>query len=226
MTRIAIVDNDKLKDSQLKLYIQSLCPINRTGKECIKIEDDGKLVIVEELCTGCGICPKAAPDAIKIINLPEELKGIPVHRYGENKFVLYSIPSPVFSSVIGIIGINGIGKSTSIKILAGVIKPNLGDIGKESDYYKLVSFFKGTESQKFFENLAKGKLRVAYKPQQVELIPKTSKGKVAELLKKVDERKIMEKMIEDFDLGSILENDVAEISGGELLRVAIAATIM
>ena len=226
MTRIAIVDNEKLKDSQLKLYIQSLCPINRTGKECIKIDDDGRLAIVEELCTGCGICPKAAPDAIKIINLPEELKGIPVHRYGENKFVLYSFPSPVFSGVIGILGINGIGKSTAIKILAGVIKPNLGEIGKEADYSKLVSFFKGTESQNFFENLAKGNIKVAYKPQQVELIPKTAKGKVIELLKKVDERKIIGRMIEDFGLGSILDNNLDGISGGELQRVAIAATIM
>ena len=109
MPRIAIVDNEKLKDMQQKLYIQGICPVNRTGKECIKIEADGKLTIDEHLCTGCGICPKAAPNSIKIINLPEELKINPIHRYGENKFVLYSIPTPTFSKVTGILGVNGIG---------------------------------------------------------------------------------------------------------------------
>ena len=100
MPRLAIVDNEKLKDMQQKLYIQSICPVNRTGSECIKV-DDGKLTIDEHLCTGCGICPKAAPHAIKIINLPEELGTIPIHRYGENKFVLYSIPTPTFGKVTG-----------------------------------------------------------------------------------------------------------------------------
>ena len=110
MTRIAIVDNEKIKEIQQKQYIMSICPVNRTGKECIKIEADGKLSIDENLCTGCGICPKAAPHAIKIINLPEELTTKPIHRHGENKFVLYSIPTPMFGNVTGILGVNGIGK--------------------------------------------------------------------------------------------------------------------
>src|SRR3989344_5354631 len=126
MTRIAIVDNEKLKDVQQKLYIQSICPVNRTGKECIKVED-GKLTIDEHLCTGCGICPKAAPNAIKIINLPEEFKTNPIHRYGENQFVLYSIPTPTFDKVTGILGVNGIGKSTAIKILSNELMSNFAD---------------------------------------------------------------------------------------------------
>src|SRR3989338_6984665 len=144
MTRIAIVDNEKLKDAQQKLYIQSICPVNRTGKECIKIEADGKLSIDEHLCTGCCICPKAAPHAIKIINLPEELKTKPIHLYGENRFVLYSLPTPTFGKVTGILGVNGIGKSTAIKILASVLKPNFGDWNiKETNYDDLIEFFKG-----------------------------------------------------------------------------------
>ena len=135
MTRIAIVDNEKLKDIQQNHYIASICPVNRTGKECIKVEQDGRLTIDEHLCTGCGICPKAAPHAIKIINLPEELTTKPIHRYGENKFVIYSIPTPTFGKVTGILGVNGIGKSTAIKVLASVLKPNFGDwTRRETDY--------------------------------------------------------------------------------------------
>ena len=226
MTRIAIVDNEKLKEMQLKLYIQSICPVNRTGNECIKIID-AKLTIDENLCTGCGICPKAAPNAIKIINLPEELKTKPIHRYGENKFMLYSVPTPNFGNVIGILGINGIGKSTAIKIVAGVLKPNFGNWEKnESNYDELISFFKGTEAQGFFEKIKKGEIKVAYKPQQVELIPRTTKGKVIDLLKKVDENNQIENIIGQFQLKEILENDIKDISGGELQRVAIAATIL
>src|SRR3989338_7795245 len=141
MARIAIVDNEKMKDMQLKLYIQGICPVNRTGNECIKIID-GKLTIDELLCTGCGICPKAAPNSIKIINLPEQLKSRPIHRYGENLFVLYSIPTPSFGSVTGILGVNGIGKSTAIRILAGAIKPNFGDWNRNaSDFNELIAFF-------------------------------------------------------------------------------------
>lgn len=227
MTRIAIVDNQKLKDVQEKLYIQSICPVNRTGKECIKIEANNKLTIDEHLCTGCGICPKAAPDAIKIINLPEELKAQPIHRYGENKFVLYSLPTPTFSKVTGIIGVNGIGKSTALKILASVIKPNFGDwTMQETDFDELISFFKGTEAQGFFERIKKGEIKIAYKPQQVDLIPKTTKGKVIDLLKRINERNELNKIVEELEIKEILDNDISEISGGELQRVAIAATVL
>ncbi|MBI2651985.1 ribosome biogenesis/translation initiation ATPase RLI [Candidatus Woesearchaeota archaeon] len=227
MTRIAIVDNEKLKDMQQKLHIQSICPVNRTGKECIKIEADGKLSIDEHLCTGCGICPKAAPNSIKIINLPEELKTNPIHRYGENEFVLYSLPTPTFGRVTGILGVNGIGKSTAIKVLAGILKPNFGDWNKhETDYDELISFFKGTEAQGFFEKIKHGEIKVAYKPQQVDLIPKTTKGKVIELLKKVDEKSELKKIANELQINEVLNNDITEISGGELQRVAIAATVL
>ena len=227
MTRIAIVDNQKLKDMQEKLYIQSLCPVNRTGKECIKIDANNKLTIDEHLCTGCGICPKAAPDAIKIINLPEELKTKPIHRYGENKFVLYSLPTPTFEKVTGVLGVNGIGKSTALKILASVLKPNFGDWGlQETDYDELISFFKGTEAQGFFEKIKRGDIQIAYKPQQVDLIPKTTKGKVIDLLKKIDEKNELKKISNELELNDILNNDISEISGGELQRVAIAATVL
>ncbi|MEK6942743.1 MAG: ribosome biogenesis/translation initiation ATPase RLI [Nanoarchaeota archaeon] len=227
MTRIAIVDNEKLKDMHQKLHIKSICPVNRTGKECITIQADGKLRIDELLCNGCGICPKAAPHSIKIINLPEELTKNPIHRFGENKFVLYSVPTPTFGNVTGILGVNGIGKSTAVRVIAGVLKPNFGDWNAtETDYDQLISFFKGTEAQGFFEKIKKGEIKIAYKPQQVELIPKSTKGKVIDLLKKVDEKHRLKEIATELELNEILENEIEEISGGELQRVAIAATVL
>ncbi len=224
MVRIAIVDNNKLKDMDKKKHIQSICPVNRTGTECIYFQGE-KLQIDEVTCIGCGICANAAPEAIQIINLPEQLRSSPIHRYGLNKFVLYSLPTPIFGKVVGILGKNGVGKSTAIKILAGIIKPNFGE-DKEVNYDELIKRFKGSETQKFFEKIKKGEIKIAYKPQEIDQIPKSYSGTVKGLLEKVDEKKEFSKVVELFDLSGILDNDIKKLSGGELQRVAIAATFL
>ncbi|MEK6886762.1 MAG: ribosome biogenesis/translation initiation ATPase RLI [Nanoarchaeota archaeon] len=224
MVRIAIVDNNKLKDMDKKKHVQNICPVNRTGTECIYFEGN-KLQIDEVTCIGCGICANAEPEAIQIINLPEQIKATPIHRYGSNKFVLYSLPTPIFGKVVGVLGKNGIGKSTAIKILAGTLKPNFGEV-KDASYDELIKRFKGSETQKFFEKIKKGEINIAYKPQDIGQIPKNYDGTVHELLKKVDEKKEFQKIIEQFDLNEILENNVKTLSGGELQRVAIAATFL
>jgi len=226
MKRIAVVDNEKLKDKQKNLYIQSLCPVNRSGKECISVAKDGFLSIDEATCIGCGICPKAAPDAIKIVNLPEILDKKPIHRYGENKFALYSLPTPIFDKVVGVLGINGIGKSSAISILGGLLKPNFGDLKKKADFKEIINFFKGTETQLFFEKVEKKEIKVSYKPQHVDLIPKSKKGKVRSLLKKIDEKNKLDEIAKELEIEDILDNNIEKISGGELQRVAIAATVL
>jgi ATP-binding cassette, sub-family E, member 1 len=222
--RIAVVDNTKLKDMEKKKHIQSLCPINRKGDECIYFRGE-KLFIDEGLCIGCGICVNQAPDAIKVINLPEALQKEPIHRYGDNGFALYDLPTPIAGKVVGILGVNGIGKSTAIKILAGVIKPNLGK-KEEADIKEIIAYFKGTEAQLYFEKVRKGDITTAYKPQHVDMIPRQFSGKVIDLLKKADEKGKMDEMIRIFELEKILQHDIKNISGGELQRLAVAATFL
>ena len=223
MPRIAVIDNSKLKDMNRKKFIQSLCPVNRAGKECIYFEGE-KLLIDENLCIGCGICVNRAPEAINIINLPSELDQ-PIHKYGKNGFRLYNLPTPIFGKVVGILGRNGIGKSTAIKILAGRLKPNFGS-EQEASYDKLIEFFKGSESQLFFEKIKAGKIKISYKPQQVDLIPKASKGKVMDLLTKVDEKGELDKVSKELQIDKILDHNIENVSGGELQRIAIAATVL
>jgi len=228
MPRIAIVRKDRCNPQGCGGYLCArVCPVNMEGKDCIVPSPTGdkKPIIDEKLCTGCGICPNRCPfEAIDIINLPEQLEN-PIHRYGRNGFHLYSLPTPLFGKVIGIVGRNGIGKSTAIKILAGVLKPNLGT-DKDCSWSELVKFFKGHESQVYFEAVRDGKIKVAYKPQHVELIPQTMKGKVSDLLKKVDERKKFDEVVDALQLRDFLDRDITQVSGGELQRVAIAATVL
>lgn len=228
MPRIAVVHKSRCNPQGCGGYLCiRVCPENRMGKECIVIDPKDKKVMINENQCGLGVsiaANKCPFDAIQIINLPDELAN-PIHRYGKNGFSLYSLPTPIFGKVLGIVGRNGIGKSTAMKILAGLLKPNLGrDEGAE--FSEILKFFKGTEAQIFFEKLKNNEISVSYKPQQVDLIPKTVKGKVADVLQKLDEKNIFEGVVKELDIINILGNDISTLSGGELQRVAIAATVL
>ena len=226
MTRIAIVEKKRCNPHICGNYLcMRLCPVNRTGEECIKKSSDNKILIEEELCNGCGICQQKCPfEAISIINLPEKLKQDPVHRYGKNQFELFELPIPKKNMVIGIIGRNGIGKTTALSILAGEIIPNFGKYNKKPDKEEIIKRYSNNYLGEYFKKLYSQQIKISYKPQRVELIPKSYKGKVGELLNKVDERKIVNKLIKELEIENLLERDLDNLSGGELQKVAIIAT--
>ena len=198
----------------------------RTSVEAIKLGDDGKPVISELLCTGCGICVKKCPfKAISIVRVPEELEGECVHRFGPNAFKLYRLPVPMRGVVLGVLGQNGTGKTTSLNILAGRIKPNLGRYEDPPDWDEIIDFFRGSPLQEHFKAVSSGSLRVSFKPQYVDKIPKVVKGRVGALLEKVDERGVLDEVVEALELQAIMDRRVGVLSGGELQLVAVAAAI-
>ncbi len=225
--RIAIIDDKKCHPQECGNYLcVKLCPVNRTGADCITEDEITKKARIDEiLCTGCGICPTRCPfGAIEIINLPDTLTKSPIHRYGENSFELYSLPTPLFGKVTGIIGKNGIGKSTALKIMSNLIKPNLGRWDDPPEFKEVINYFKGSETQKFLTKLQKNEINISYKPQQVDLIPKSFKGTVKELLTKVNPN--YQDIVNKLELSEYINNDISTISGGELQRVAIAAAVL
>lgn len=221
--RIGVLNKDRCKPKDCNYLCIRICPVVKTGGEAIVKDDETKKPIIsEELCTGCGICPKKCPfGAITIVNLPEEI-GKPVHQYGVNGFRLYNLPVPR-EGVVGIVGANGIGKTTALKILSGEIKPNLG---QDATWDEIIERFKGNELQTHLEKLSSGKMKAVMKPQYVDAIPRHVKGKVGNLLKRADERGALDDIVSSIGLENALNKKVADLSGGELQMFAIAACLL
>jgi ATP-binding cassette subfamily E protein 1 len=224
--RIAILKKDKCQPRKCEYECIKYCPMVRTGVETVVLGDDSKPIISEELCEGCGICIKKCPfGAISIIGLPEELEGEETHRYGENGFVLYGMPIPKAGKITGTLGANGTGKSTAIKILAGLQVPNLGKVESEASWDAIIKRYAGSELQNYFDKVSNGKIKVAYKPQYVDAIPKLFDGKVHELLTSTDETGVSKQLVGVFELEEALDKDINALSGGELQRVAVIGCI-
>ena len=237
---IAVVDLEQCQPDRCNYECANFCPPNRTGKECIITRGehyeegepyagtDDQIWISEEICLGesCGICVEKCPfDAIRILNLPQELDEDPVHRYGENAFALYGLPAPEASRVTGILGPNGIGKTTAVQILANELAPNLGDVGSEPDWGTILDAYRGTALQEYLASMRDGDVTVARKPQYVDQIPDQFDGKTRELLERTDERDTLGGLVERLGIGPVVDQPIDTLSGGELQRVAIAATL-
>ena len=222
--RVAVLDEELCQPRKCGLECIIYCPVNKTGGACIvQRPEDNKALISEDLCTGCGICIKKCPfDAIVIVNLAKELSTDKIHQYGINSFRFYRLPAPKKGAVVGLVGRNGMGKSTIVNVLSGNMKPNLGHYDRDVAWDEVLKYYQGTEMKSHFDKIANGTMRASIKPQLVYLIPKAFKGTTRELLKKYDERKVTDKLIPQLGLQNILDRDISQLSGGELQRLAVA----
>ena len=218
LDRIAIINPNLCKPKKCGLQCKKSCPVNKIGKLCVEVTKTSQIAsIAESLCCGAGMCVKACPfSAIKIINLPKGLEKDLVHRYSVNSFKLHRLPIPRLGHVLGLIGANGSGKTTILKILAGKLTPNFGNFSSQATNSDIIDRFKGSELQSYFSKLyttSHDKLTVSIKPQHVEHLK--NNGIVKDILKS-------SRFIEELELTPLLDRKVSDLSGGELQRFCIA----
>ncbi|CAK9786625.1 unnamed protein product [Cutaneotrichosporon oleaginosum] len=227
LTRVAIVSDDKCKPKKCRQECKRSCPVVKMGKLCIEVTpSDKKAFISEELCIGCGICVKKCPfEAISILNLPTNLSTHVTHRYAANAFKLHRLPTPRPGQVLGLVGTNGIGKSTALKVLSGKLKPNLGRYDDPPEWTEIIKYFRGSDLQNFFTKVLEDDIKAVTKPQYVDQIPRSIKvpnmtvGKMFDRQSEMDNRDQLE---QDLELKHLQTREVSQLSGGELQRFAIA----
>lgn len=222
MARIAILLNDRCHPTECQWECQAYCPPVRMGQECIVEGPNGKPIISETLCIGCGICVHKCPfDAIKILNTPQADEAEIVHRYGYNGFRLYRLPSPPPQGITGLLGPNGTGKSTALRVLAGAEIPNLGAYDRTPTWEAVLERYRGTALHAHFQRIARGELRVAMKPQYVDRL--AEEGRSVRDVVGDDAR--ARSALESVGLTERAGRTVTELSGGQLQLVAIARTL-
>ncbi len=227
MIRVAVLDKDRCRPEDCGIVCYKFCPKVRSRVFAIEFkEGEKKPTIVENLCVGCGICIKKCPfSAIYIVNLPDKLAGETSHRFGPNTFELFRLPVPQKGAVTGLIGRNGIGKTTVIKILTGEVRLNLGKYENPPSWQEIIQHYRGSVIQEYFNRLSQGKLKVVHKPQYVDALPKAVSGNVKKLLEKADDRGKLSTIAEQLQLTPVWTRSLDQLSGGELQRVAIAAAM-
>ena len=224
--RVAVLLEDRCKPNSnaytyLKKY-SALCDM-----ECIQFKGD-KCKILETACPVCFNRARHCPDnAVIVINLPEELDSEMSHCYGENSFRLFRLPVPRLEQVVGILGPNGMGKSTAVNLLSGSITPNLGDWSNQTpDWDDVITTFPRGELRDYLALLSEEGVSIAVKPQYIDKLPKIFEGEVNELLERVDDRGDIDKYSEALGIMHILSRKLESLSGGELQRVALCATLL
>ncbi|MXX20284.1 MAG: ribosome biogenesis/translation initiation ATPase RLI [Cenarchaeum sp. SB0665_bin_23] len=222
--RVAALDSDICQPRKCGLECIKYCPVNKSGVDCIVLnEGEKKAQIDEDLCNGCGICVKVCPfDAITIVNLASELKTDKIHQYGQNSFRLYRLPVPRRGEVVGLLGRNGMGKSTVVNILSGVLVPNLGNYDDAPGWDDILRRFAGTEMKQHFESIRDKSIVSSIKPQQVHRVASAFDGTGKDLIERFDQRGVARYMIRELDLANAINQPLDELSGGELQRISIA----
>jgi ATP-binding cassette subfamily E protein 1 len=239
--RIAIVNQEKCKPDKCKKECINFCPPQLSGKEVIKLTDiedvglvklsitkttDKKKIakIIESMCIGCNICVHKCPfNAIKIVNLPYENKADIIHRFGVNGFRLYKLPILRTNCVMGILGQNGVGKTTLINILSDILKPNF-ESSESFDIKKISSKFRGSVSFEYLKKLYSGKLKISIKSQKIKSTNFNSNVKTYLQFNNIDLEKYKD-ILEQLEIVNLFELNMDTLSGGELQRIMCGVTI-
>eukprot|EP00501_MAST-03F_sp_TOSAG23-6_P001546 GSMAST32.ASY1.ANO1.1610.1 assembled CDS len=194
--RIAILDQDLCKPHS-RAFDYLRKAARSCPAECITVKKK-RIVIIEEACGACLMRAKRCPDgAVKVVQLPSGLQAT-THSFGKNCFRLHGLPTPKKGTVLGLLGSNGTGKTE-------VEAPGWLDI---------VKYYRGSELQSYMLGL------------DSNFVKKLQHMKVCDVLKRRDERGMLDKIVKQLGLENILDRTVSNLSGGEIQRMAVACTCL
>ena len=149
-------------------------------------------------------------------NLILEIKNLS-HSYGETNRVIQNINLEIEKSDrVAILGPSGCGKSTLLRLIAGLEKPNLGQIVIDGTV---------VSTEKFIEPPEKRKIGLVV--QEKALFPHLSVyDNIGFGIKKnIDKKTITNDLLELLKIDSLKNKYPHEISGGEQQRVALARSL-
>ncbi|MEM0437671.1 MAG: ribosome biogenesis/translation initiation ATPase RLI [Candidatus Micrarchaeia archaeon] len=224
--RIAVIERNKCLREKCGYVCKNVCPLVRMGEDCITIDEKGYPVIDENICSGCGICPKKCPaSCINVINLAGE-EGEPLFQYGPNTFRLYNFAVPKDGAVAALVGRNGIGKTTLLEILSGRMVPNFFEYDRQHTWKDVAARVQNRDLKNYFERMS-ATHRISYKLQNVELLARAAPDKeVYEALTEFAPKESAEDMIGRLAMGRFAHMRLRDLSGGELQKVAIAIAML
>lgn len=209
----AIIDQDNVTE-EVKDIAVKYDPLNRSGGEGFHVDKNGKLKIEEQKVMKSHriIQDKIPNDSINIVELPSE-SGELIHQYGENGFRIYNLPKPVEGEIIGLLGRNGIGKTTALRILSGETIPNMGLHEEDLSIDDVVDQVTESILVEHLREAHKSDISVSRKPQIASEY--SIDKKVSEVLD------VEDSMSEDLSVNQLLDKKLSSLSGGELQRVLV-----
>ena len=226
-TRIPIVNFDRCQPATCGHVCIKICPLNKKGRKVIYPDKVTKKArISSKKCIACGICVNICPThAIAMVGLPVELKEEPIHQFDENAFRLYGLPFLAKGKVSGLIGANGIGKTTVLDILSGKLVPNGGNYELENqDLAFVLSNVKLSVHKAYFRQLSENRVKISYKEQVLSKYLDED-DTIDNILERGDELGNKRSLIKELQLETLLEKQFDHLSGGERQRFAIALAL-
>lgn len=215
----AIIDQDNVTD-EIKDIAVKYDPLNRSGDEGFYVNDKGELNIDEsKVMKSHRIIENKIPnDSIRIVELPSE-SGDLVHQYGRNAFRIYNLPQPRDGEIIGLLGQNGIGKTSALKILSGEIIPNMGSYESDSNLEDSFNMMNDSATVEHLRKVHQEDTHISRKPQIASDYSIDKKVNETVNLDRKDD------LVGNLSITHLMDKNLSTLSGGELQRVLLAAVL-